>query len=147
MTIRKAVLSDVQAIVDLAVKSVSNDPIPVRVDRDAMVEMARQTIGHPSHFVWVGERDGRVSSCVAGIVQKGFWFHGAQCSVVLFYADKPGDGARLLKKFAEWVKSRPSIKVAVFELEPEADPRIADFLFKLGFTRQSSNLSFVRGST
>jgi len=146
MTIRRAVIADLPAIVELAVESVSIDPIPVVIDEDGMTATGRSLIGHPSHFVWVGmDSSGKVDAAVAAMVQPGFWFRGTQCSVLLFYARKPGNGARLLKKLAEWIKGRPSIKIAVFELEPKADPRIAQFLRDQGFTRQSTNMSFIRG--
>lgn len=147
MTIRRATIADLPSIVELAVESVSVDPIPVVVDRDGMRETGRSIIGHPSHFVWVDEVQGEITAAVAAVVQKGFWFRGTQCSVLLFYARRPAGGARLLKKLADWIKGRPSIKVAVFELEPRADPRIAVFLHRLGFTRHSSNMSFIRGAT
>jgi hypothetical protein len=144
MSIRRAVLADLPAIVELAVESVSKDPLPVTVDRDGMRETGRAMIGHPSHFVWVGEDDGQVNACVAAVVQKGFWFRGTQCSVLLFYARKPGDGAALLMRLASWIKSRPSIKIAVFELEPGVDPRIERVLDKVGFSRKSNNITYVR---
>jgi hypothetical protein len=144
ITIRKAVLSDIPAIVALAIESVSKDPIPVKNDEAAMAAMCRALIGHPSHFVWVSEQGGRVVACVGAQVNRGFWFRGTQCSVLLFYTASPGGCVPLLRKFAEWVKSRPAIKIAVFELEEHADPRIAKFLGRLGFDRQSTNVSFVR---
>ena len=143
--IRAAKLADLDAIVELAVVSVSRDPLPVTIDRAAMREMARSLIGHPAHFIWVSEIDGLVKACVAACVQVGFWFRGTQASVLLFVSDG-GEGAQLLVRFARWVKSRPAIKLAVFELEPDVDPRIENLLRRLGFTRASTNLTYVRAA-
>lgn len=142
--IRPATIADLPQIIDLSVESVSRDPLPVQIDREAMAAMGKQLIGNPSHFVWVAVVDGRVTACVAAMVQPGFWFRKLQASVILFYAREPGAGALLLRRFSRWVKSRSGIKLAVFECEPNVDPRILALLERLGFARRSTNLSYVR---
>jgi len=140
---RKAKLEDVPAIVDIAVESVSRDPLPVKIDRDAMAETARTCL-NPAHFMWVAEQDGKVVASVAACVQPSFWYQKLQCSVLLYYTQVPGAGVPLLREFARWVKSRSGIKVAVLELEPGADARLVRFMKRLGFDRESLNLSYVR---
>lgn len=142
---RPATPADLDAIVDLAVESVSRDPLPVRISRDAMRETAKSCLA-PSHFMWVAEQDGRVVAAVAACVQPSFWYERAQCSVLLYYSRVRGAGIALLRQFARWVKSRPAIKVAVMELEPGADPRLVALMKRLGFARESTTLSFVRGA-
>jgi hypothetical protein len=51
--IRPATTGDVPAIVDLAVESVSVNPLPVRLDRQAMGDTARALIIGNQHFSWV----------------------------------------------------------------------------------------------
>jgi hypothetical protein len=143
--VRRAQPKDVDAIVDIAVESVSRDPLPVKIDREAMAVMAKECMG-PAHFLWVAEVDGKVEAAVAAQVSPGFWFHKLQASVLLYYTRVPGAGLPLLREFARWVKSRSAIKIAVFELEPGVDPRLVRFLKKLGFQRESINLSFIRSS-
>ena len=140
---RKARLDDVPAIVDLAVESVSHDPLPVKIDRAAMEQTTRSAI-NLAHFVWVAEVEGKVVAAVGAVVQPSFWFEKLQCSVLLYYSRVPGAGIPLLREFAKWVKSRSAIKVAVLELEPSADPRLVKFLKRVGFERESLNLSYVR---
>ena len=143
---RKAKLDDVPAIVDIAVESVSRDPLPVKINRDAMADTERTCL-NPAHFMWVAEQDGKVVASVAACVQQSFWFDKLQCSVLLYYTRVPGAGVALLREFAKWVKSRSAIKVAVLELEPNADPRLVKFLKRVGFERESLNLSYVRKVT
>ena len=140
---RKAKLEDVPAIVDIAVESVSRDPLPVKISRDAMADTARTCL-NPAHFMWVAEQDGKVVASVAACVQPSFWFDKLQCSVLLYYTRVPGAGLPLLREFASWVKSRSAIKVAVMELEPSTDPRLVRYMKRLGFARESVNLSYVR---
>lgn len=142
---RKAKLEDVPAIVDIAVESVSRDPLPVKIDRNAMAETARTCL-NPAHFMWVAEKDGKVVASVAACVQPSFWYQKLQCSVLLYYTQVPGAGLPLLREFAKWVKSRSAIKVAVLELEPGVDPRLVKFLNRLGFNRESLNLTYVRSA-
>jgi hypothetical protein len=144
MIYRRATQADIPAIVDIAVESVSRDPLPVKIDRNAMAETAR-TLLNPAHFMWVAEQAGQVVAAVAACVQPSFWFEKLQCSVLLYYTRVPMAGVGLLRRFAEWVKSRSGIKLAIIELEPGADPRLVRYLKRLGFARESLNLSYVRG--
>jgi len=146
MTIRPAVLSDIPAIVDIAVESVSNDPLPVKVDKGSMADTARDAIAGNQHFLWVSEVDGQVVGAVCAVSEKSFWYERQQCSVLLYYTRVPGEGIKLLRELARWIKSRPVIKVAVMELEPGCDPRLIKFLQRIGFSRTSVNCSYVRGS-
>jgi hypothetical protein len=140
---RKARIDDIPAIVDIAVESVSRNPLPVKLDRQAMAATAR-TCMNPAHFVWVSEQEGRVVAAMGACVQPSFWFERLQCSVLLYYSRVPGAGMPLIRQFARWVRSRPAIKVAVLELEPDADPRLVRFLKRVGFDRESTNLSYIR---
>ena len=145
--IRKATPSDVKAIVDLAVESVSKNPLPVNIDRDSMTETTKEAVSGASHFVWVSEIDGEVVGCVGAMCEKSFWYERQQCSVLLYYTRVPGEGLRLIRKLSDWVKSRPAIKIAVMELEPEVDPRLIKYLQRIGFLRKSINCTYVRGLT
>jgi hypothetical protein len=145
MIFRKATLQDIPAIVDIAVESVSVDALPVKIDKVAMADMIRQCL-NPAHFVRVTEVDGVVVAAMVALVQQGFWFHRMQCSVLLYYTRVPGGSVPLLREFAKWVKSRSAIKLAIFELEPGADPRLVKFLNRLGFDRESTNATYVRSA-
>ena len=144
MHTRAATLADIPAIIELAVESVSRDPLPVRISRDHMAETARAAIGRSNHFVRVVEINGKVVGCVAAMTAPGFWFERLQCSVLLYWSRHIGGGIRLLRELADWVKSRPNIKLAVMELEPGADARLIRFMKRLGFERESTNLTYVR---
>ena len=146
MIFRKATMSDINAIIDIAVESVSKDPLPVKIDREAMADTARSCL-NPAHFMWVAEDDGKVVAAFAACAQQSFWYTKLQCSVLLYYTRVAGAGLPLIREFAKWVKSRPAIKVAVVELEPGVDPRLVRFFKRVGFERESLNLSYVRSAT
>jgi len=143
--IRPATLSDIAAIADIAVESVSIDPLPVRVDPDSIKDTIKEAVSSNQHFVWVSEIDGKVVAAVGAMSERSFWYERQQCSVMLYYTRVPGEGIKLLRELGRWIKSRPVIKVAVMELEPNADPRLINFLGRIGFSRLSMNCSYVRG--
>jgi hypothetical protein len=144
LIVRPATAADADAIVSLGVESVSRDPLPVTIDRRAMRDTFLGLVARPAHFAWVAEVEGQVVAGVVACTQPGFWFTRHQCSVLLFYSRVAGAGMPLLRRFAEWVKGRPVIKLAVVELEPGVDPRVLKAFRRLGFTRQSTNLTYVR---
>lgn len=146
MILRKATMNDIPAIVDIAIESVSRDPLPVKIDREAMADTARTCL-NPAHFMWVAEQEGKVVAAFAACVQPSFWFSKLQCSVLLYYTRVAGAGLPLIREFAKWVKSRPAIKLAIVELEPGADPRLVRFFKRVGFERESLNLSYVRSAS
>jgi len=145
MKFRKATMSDIPFIVDIAVESVSKDPLPVKIDRDAMADTAKTCL-NPAHFIWVAEDDGKVVAAFAACVQPSFWFTKLQCSVLLYYSRVPGAGLPLIREFARWVKSRSAIKMAIVELEPGTDPRLVNFFKRVGFARESINLTYLRSA-
>lgn len=145
MIYRKAKIQDIPAIIELAVISVSNDPLPVKIDRQAMEETGKVLL-NPAHFAWVAEdEDGKIVAAFAACVQKSFWFERMQCSVLLYYTIVKGAGVQLIREFAKWVKSRSGIKLAVISLEPGVDERLVRFFKRVGFSRESLSLTYVRG--
>lgn len=143
---RKAKPADIEAIVDLAIESVSIDPMPVRVDREAMRETAMRNL-NPAHFMWVAEKEGKVVAAVAAYVQRIFWASGLQLSVLLHYSRVKGAWVGLMRRLSEWMKSRHGIKIGIVELEPGASESMIKFLQRLGFARASTNLTYVRGAS
>ena len=145
MLYRRAVISDIPAIISLGVESVSRDPLPLTISGASMSATASMIIGNNAHFSWVAEHHGTVVGSVCAQTHFGFWFERQQCSVLLYYGRLPNSVMPLLRIFAAWVKSRPVIKMAVIELEPATDPRLPHVLGRLGFTRSSTNVTYVRG--
>ena len=143
--IRKAKLSDVPAIVELSVESVSRNPIPVRIDREAMADTVREALSKPNDFIWVSEIDGEVVGAVGGQSGPSFWHERLVFSVMVYFVRSGPDGLALLRELMRFIKSRPAIKVAIMELEPESDPRLIKFMKRLGMGRQATSLSYVRG--
>lgn len=95
-----------------------------------------------SGFVWVSDIDG-VKGAVVAIKHNGFWFSEDQVSLLMFYC-KTGEGYKLLKKFADWVKAEKSVSMAVVTLETFMDDRFTRMFKRLGFTNQAPMLFYAR---
>lgn len=141
--IRKATHSDIPAIISLAIESVEIDPLPVDIDPVAMSLSAKKCMGNGG-FAYVSEIDGVVVAAVGAQSYPSFWHTRSDCSVLLYYTRVPGEGMKLIREFARWVKGRRRVRTATIELEPNADPRIFRFLERLGFNRPSTNMTYVR---
>lgn len=144
MIFRPARYADIPALRDLAIESVSRDPLPVTISREAIDETLHSMIGKSAHFAWVAEQDGQVVAGVCAQTAFGFWFERQQCSVLLYFGRVKNSTAPLLRRLARWIKSRPAIKLAVIELEPQAPEKLIHFCARLGFDRQSTNATYVR---
>lgn len=146
IVIRMATHRDVPRIVELAVESVSQNPLPLVIDRPAIKASIEEIIGSPQHYGVVAEVDGKVVGAVGAHTSPGFWFKRMQCNVLMFYTRTPGAGAAMIRDFTAWMKGRPVIKMAVFCLEPGMDPRIGKLLRRLGYTHEFPSYAYVRGA-
>lgn len=132
--IRPAVPTDLRAVVALGVEALERDPEPdLRIDRESITGMVRECISGPSHFCWVCEDDdGQVVGVVSAMVEDMALYERKQATVWQFYCKAPGWGVKLIREFLRWVKPRRIVKRVVFQLERDADPRIAVMLKRMG---------------
>ena len=141
--LRLAEKKDIPAIIELAVKSVSQDEWPLTVSRRVMKTYAETSI--QQGCCWVSEQD-KIHGAVAAVVHDSFWFTEKQASLLLFYCPTGGEGYKLLKTFADWVKNNPEIGMAMVSLERFMDDRYVRMFNRLGFTRPAPTLSYIRGT-
>jgi hypothetical protein len=92
IVIRRAALTDITRIVELAIESVSRNPLPLMIDRGAMTETALDLIKGGQHFARVAEVDGHVVGALGACTQPGFWHQRSTCSVLMFFATVAGAG-------------------------------------------------------
>lgn len=139
--LRPAENKDIAEIIELAVKSVSQDDWPLTVSRLAMrsyIEMAIK-----EGFCWVSDQE-KIHGAVVAVLHDGFWFTERQASLLMFYCPTGGEGYKLLRKFSNWVKEKPEIGMAVISLERFMDDRYIRMFNRLGFARPAPTFSYVR---
>lgn len=135
--IRKATPDDLIAIVDLGIEALEKSDHPdMVISRARVEEVARQCVTSPANFAWVAERDGEVGGSVCAIVHPCMFYDRMQATVVQYYSKIPGDGEKLIRELIRWWRSRPVLKMLIFTLEYDTDPRVGDLLGRMGLCRE-----------
>ena len=139
--IRKAVIQDVKALVQLGFEAVAQDPIGVPSVR-AMSEEAVRAVSAADCFCWVSEVNGKVEGAVTAFTLPISFHKGRMLQVVQFYCRAPakGDGLKMLREMVKWADSRPIIRMTVITVELDADKRIFGLLGRLGFVGEQMDM-------
>lgn len=132
--IRPAKPSDINAIYELGLVALNDDPIEeLVISPDRVMAAAKETVSSPQHFSWVAEVDGEVRGAVIAMSCDMTFYERKQASVIMFYCrSAPGEGIKLLRELMSWYQSRSVLKMLEFTLEIGADPRIGKLLRRLG---------------
>lgn len=133
MIYRKAKPDDIPVIVDLGMEALQQGAYErLVISRERVEAVARECVSAASNFAWVAEKDGVVVAAVCALVHPCMFYERNQATVVQFYTRVPGAGLPLLRQFLRWARGRPGIKMKVFTLEHDADPRVCLLLQRLG---------------
>lgn len=131
--IRKAVPADIPAIVALGIEALNIDPLEeLLISPEKVKAMATECVSSANSFAWVCEIDGQVQGAVVALVHELMFYERKQASCIMFYCRARGWGLPLMRQFLCWARSRPAIKLIVFTLERNMDPRIGVLLKRLG---------------
>lgn len=135
--IRVAVPDDIPYIVELGIEALTLHPYEkLRISRERCFNMARECVSSSRNFAYVSEVDGEVKGAVLVLVHELMFHERHQASVIMFYCKQPGDGIKILREFLRWAKTRRMIKLIMFTLERDADPRIGSLLKRLGLSNE-----------
>lgn len=141
--IRPANLSDMDALLDIAVKQTENYPM-LKPDLDKIKSNIKLAISSPKHIVLVFDNQGEVTGTIAGITNDNMWAQRQNCHIVLWYAKQPGTGRALLVYLREWVKTRRVIKVAGMMPDFDLDSRVLKIAERAGFKRHGGAFLWYR---
>ena len=134
---RRAVPSDIGAIVDLGIEALkANGYERLVISPSRVTDLARNCVSGAGNIAMVAEKDGEVVAAVCGIVHPMMCYERSQLSIVQFFTRVPGCGVPLMRAVLAWARSRPIIKSIVFTLETRADPRIGMLLKRLGLQNE-----------
>jgi N-acetylglutamate synthase-like GNAT family acetyltransferase len=132
--IRRSTMADIPMIVELGIEALERNPIPgMLISREKVTAMATECVSQNSNFSWVSEKDGKITGAVSAHVSDMTFYERKQANVVQFYCRQPGEGIALLRAFLKWASERRVIKMIVFAIEVEQDPRIEKVLTRWGF--------------
>ena len=131
--IRKAKPGDLEAITALGIEALEMDAYDNLVISQTKVrDVARHTISAPNDFVWVSVKDDVIVGVFVANIREMLFYERRQASVLMFYCHEAGDGAKLIRKFLKWARSRAIVKLIEFTLEPTVDPRVGKLLHRMG---------------
>ncbi len=137
MIIRRANTNDIPALVSLGIEALETDPYEnLVISREKVEAMALELVTGAGNVSFVAEKDGEVVAAVSALVHEMAFYERKQASVVQFYTREPGAGLPLIREFLKWARSRRIIKMIVFTLEVQADPRIGKLLKRLGLSNE-----------
>lgn len=132
--IRPATREDIPQFIPLAMEALSLQPYSTMVPSLAKVSaLVDRAVGNVQDFVWVSEHDGQLQGALAALVEPLVLYERNQAQVVMWYCKHPGDGARLMRRFLAWLRTRPMIKQAVYSPEAFGDPRITELVQRMGW--------------
>jgi hypothetical protein len=134
--IRPAILADVDAIFDLAIALYSQYP-QLKPDLVKIRKGIIQAISSAKHFAWISESPHEgLKGVLIGLTSENLWAQRKNCFVPLWYSERRGDGAKLLRAFKIWVQSRRAIQVAGFVADSKyVDSRAWLLAERIGFKR------------
>jgi hypothetical protein len=134
--IRPATLADVDAIFDLAMALTPQYP-QLKPDKVKIRKGIIQAISSANHFAWVSVSSYEgLKGALIGLTSENLWAQRKNCLIPLWFTEIRGDGARLLRAFKMWLRSRRAIRVAGFVSDSEyVDPRAYQLAERMGFSR------------
>ena len=137
MLIRSATPSDLKSVVRLGIQGLESTGYKhMIIDRDKVEKVAIECISSPTNFCWVAEHDGEVVAAVSALVFDLMFYQRKQCNVVQFWSNYPGAGIKLIREFLKWARGRRAIKMIIFTLEANVDPRIGKLLKREGLVSE-----------
>lgn len=109
--IRDAKPRDLSKLTDLAVEALNRHPHErLVVDRDKVAEIARECITGKAHFFVVAEENGEIVGGLASYTTPLIFHERNETTVMMFYF-KNGEGMKAFRRFVQWTRERPIIKM------------------------------------
>lgn len=132
--IRPATRDDFEALFELVLKNCAH--YPLRPDEEKIESGLKEMIDQGRHFAMVAERGGKIEGALLAMTHSNLWAQRANCGVLLWVSEIPGDGAAMLRRFKKWVYGRrTAVRVAGFTPDIETDHRVWKLVERVGFKR------------
>jgi len=139
MTIRAATTEDLKDIYALALeaheKSDTYRDIPV--DEQKLKKLLLMMVFDKTSCVFVSEDHSGITGFVLGMVDELFFSRKRYGTDLMIYSRSPFDGARLVRKLVEWIKSKPRVvEITLGVTSGIGDPERVGMLYqRVGFKR------------
>lgn len=106
--IRKGRIEDFPQFWELGKRLLLQTPYAeIEMDRASIAKTFGQCINSALGCCFVAEHGGKLTGIILGVAQDLWWSRTRSASDLIFYAETPGDGARLLREFESWAWKVP----------------------------------------
>lgn len=111
-------------------------------DIDKMHWLLRETMQSTNHYAYVVGPEGEPGAALVARTSNNLWAMKRHASILLWYSEIPGAGAKLLRHFREWVRPQgSSIVLAGFSSDwIVLDDRPLKLATKIGFKLRGEGL-------
>jgi len=102
-----------------------------------MFELLTEAISSANHFAYVAVNEHNdVKGVLVAMTGDNLWARKKNCNILAWISRIPGEGAALLRKFRDWVRQRPVIRVAGVSPDiDDIDYRAWQLAERIGFER------------
>lgn len=108
--IRRAVIADFPQWRELGARLLARTPYrDVPIDQAAVARTFGQCMNSKLACCFVAEHDGKITGTIVGTINELWFARRRYASDLMFVAETPGDGRRLLRAFIEWAWSVPGV--------------------------------------
>lgn len=108
--IRRATIADFPQWRALGARLLARTPYAhIPIDQQSVAGVFGKCCNSKLACCFVAEHEGRITGTIAGVVEELWFARRRYASDLLFVAETPGDGPRLLQAFVEWAWTVPNV--------------------------------------
>lgn len=129
--IRRATIADFPQWQELGARLLARTPYAsIPIDQRAVAAIYGQCVNSKLACCFVAEHDGKITGTIAGVVQELWFARRRYASDLLFVAETPGDGPKLLRAFVDWAWSVPNVAEVTCGQSSGIDIQAMDGLYR-----------------
>lgn len=129
--IRPAKTEDLPAIIAAGKRLKSRTEYAhVTIDVRRVGETLGQCICSALGFAVVAEHDGKIGGFMLGVAQPIWFSREREAADLITYAERPGDGIRMIRRFVDWGWSVPNVSVVLLAQTSGLDIERARVLYE-----------------
>ena len=146
--IRNATTSDLPKILNLMRRFHPKTPyVGIEMDVLSVSQVLGQCINSALGFAVVAEHDGNIDGIMMAAAQPLWFSKKRQATDFLTHAERPGDGAKMIRRFIKWAWSVPNVAEVTLAQSSGIDvERTAKLYTRAGLVRVGNIFTAVRES-
>ena len=144
MEIKQVTLADKEWVTEFALIEAHRYPY-LRPNREKMDGIFTNAVSSGNGFAMKAVRGDKPLGVLLAISLPHAWAEKQVSHCVLFATKKAPSGAMLVRRYAEWIKGRPVVRVGGFAPARELDIRTTRLLEHFGFNKVGGDYAIHKG--